>query len=99
MWVIFVTFWQINFKIDNMSKSAAWLIVNFIIMFRWINTLYTGTLANSVNPDEMPQNEAFYMGNNVCLPGTEAYSNLESQTCDPLMYKNPSRIHYFKEFP
>ena len=52
--------------------------------------LYTVTLANSVDPEEMLQNATFDQGQRCLLTskyiqssGTEAHFNLESLTCDP----------------
>ena len=49
-----------------------------------------GTLANSEDPDEMPQNAAFHLGKHYLLlkifkqfSETEEHLYLELQTCDP----------------
>ena len=53
---------------------------------------YTGTLANSEDPDEMQHNAAFHQDLHCLLrlklpSGTEIHHNVETSTCDPLKYK------------
>ena len=48
-----------------------------------------GTLANSVDPDEMQHSAAFHQGFHCLLnlkqpSGTEKHHNLENSTCEPL---------------
>ena len=48
-----------------------------------------GTLANSIDPDEMQHNAVFHQGLHCLLQikqpaGTEIYHTIETSTCDPL---------------
>ena len=56
-----------------------------------------GTLANSENPDEMPQYAAFHQGLHCLLrlkqsSGIEIHHNLENSTCRQLNYTMGSPI-------
>ena len=101
-WCVYLITSQIIFPFKKAAKAISATSFSAKLQIFRSNPLYTGnpktgTLAYSVDPEEMQHNAAFHQGLHCLLwlkqpSGTEIHHNLENSSCYPLKYKMGSAI-------